>query len=476
MLTIFYLLIFSIFSIICDSYKILIVNPKIGYSHMNFMGKIADTLVDAGHDVVTLQPVLFNLPSNGTKKSRLIQINAGLSPEQLAVAAQNHDRTWTLSSTNPLNVNRFNNMFVHFIKTTISKTLEEKELMEQLKRENFDVGIAELFDFAGLVVFEAIGLGNIIGTHSSSILEGTAYSIGVPVIPSFMPASHGITDDSTSLSNRAVNLLFTYLSWVFQDFQAKRSSSLQKWNRILNLRNRTILISFGSIAPCALMPAGMKNAIVEVAKSYPDTTFIWKYEKPDDAQFADGVENLVLSKWTPQNDLLGRHPMKPDDRLTLFVTHGGAGSLMESASLGKPLVVVPLFGDQVRNAKLVEKFGFGLILDKASLMNNRALRNAIDKVLNNRKYREAAHRIRDILAKRPFSPEQKLVKTVELAAEFGEMPELRVTGRRLGFITYYNLDIWFLLTLICVLTVGTMTLFVQRFFSKIRSIVKVKEQ
>ncbi|KHJ93062.1 UDP-glucoronosyl and UDP-glucosyl transferase [Oesophagostomum dentatum] len=466
-----------------------------------------------GYIQVTLQPVLFNLPSNGTKKSRLIQVNAGLSPEQLDVAAQNHDRTWTLSSTNPLNVNRFNNMFVHFIKTTISKTLEEKKLMEQLKRENFDVGIAELFDFAGLVVFEAVGLGNIIGTHSSTILEGTAYSIGVPVIPSFMPASHGITDDSTSLSNRAVNLLFTYLSWVFQDFQAKDIVSNitfiltntepfldfakptlhsivdiggigvhkpkkldEKWNRILNLRNRTILISFGSIAPCALMPAGMKNAIVEVAKSYPDITFIWKYEKPDDAQFADGIENLVLSKWTPQNDLLGRHPMKPDDRLTLFVTHGGAGRLMESASLGKPLVVVPLFGDQVRNAKLAEKFGFGLILDKASLMNSRAMHNAIDKVLNNRKYREAAHRIRDILAKRPFSPEQKLVKTVELAAEFGEMPELRVTGRKLGFITYYNLDIWFLLTLICVLTVSTMILFVNKLYSKIRNIVKVKVQ
>ncbi|EYB99351.1 hypothetical protein Y032_0123g1156 [Ancylostoma ceylanicum] len=35
----------------CISYKILVVNPKFGYSHMNFMGKIADTLVDAGHEV-----------------------------------------------------------------------------------------------------------------------------------------------------------------------------------------------------------------------------------------------------------------------------------------------------------------------------------------------------------------------------------------------------------------------------------------
>ncbi|VDO44059.1 unnamed protein product [Haemonchus placei] len=37
--------------LLCDSYKILVMNPKYAYSHMNFMGKIADTLVEAGHEV-----------------------------------------------------------------------------------------------------------------------------------------------------------------------------------------------------------------------------------------------------------------------------------------------------------------------------------------------------------------------------------------------------------------------------------------
>ncbi|VDO32320.1 unnamed protein product [Haemonchus placei] len=31
---------------------ILILAPKYGISHMNFMSKVADTLVDAGHNVV----------------------------------------------------------------------------------------------------------------------------------------------------------------------------------------------------------------------------------------------------------------------------------------------------------------------------------------------------------------------------------------------------------------------------------------
>ena len=41
-----------------DGYKILVYNPRFGASHVSFMGKIADTLADAGHDVVVYQPIL----------------------------------------------------------------------------------------------------------------------------------------------------------------------------------------------------------------------------------------------------------------------------------------------------------------------------------------------------------------------------------------------------------------------------------
>lgn len=35
------------------SFKILVYIPKFAISHINFMGKIADTLVEAGNDVVS---------------------------------------------------------------------------------------------------------------------------------------------------------------------------------------------------------------------------------------------------------------------------------------------------------------------------------------------------------------------------------------------------------------------------------------
>ncbi|KAL6733568.1 hypothetical protein Aduo_004206 [Ancylostoma duodenale] len=511
----------------CQSYKILVVSPKMGYSHMNFLGQIADTLVDAGHEVVTLQPLIFPHVNNGTSKSRLIQVGAymQMSKEMQADFDEKHRQIWTASATNPIGVVGFLPALKQVTITAITQVLDDRELLQQLKSEKFHVGISELFDFAGLAVFEAIGLKNVVGAHSSScMLEGTAFAIGLPVIPSFMPASFGVTDDTSSFSTRANNILFTFLSWYFQTSIAGTAQGVmverlgsgvtpiwdtvsnmswiltniepfleyakptlhkvvdlggigvrtpkpldEKWNQILNLRTRTILISFGSVAPSITMPDAMKNAILDVVKSYPDVTFIWKYEKPDDT-FAAGVENLILSKWTPQADLLA------DDRLTLFVTHGGAGSMMESAIRGKPLIVVPLFGDQTRNAKLIVKFGFGIMLEKARLQDSKVLHDAIGKVLNDQKYKKAAHRIRNLLAKRPFTPQEKLVKTVELAAEFGQLSEFQVAGRNLGLIVYYNIDI-ILLSIVLILFVALSLLYIaHRLYRLTSSNAKTKTQ
>ncbi|KHJ93637.1 glycosyltransferase family 28 protein [Oesophagostomum dentatum] len=639
----------SILITCCSSYKILVYNRKSAYSHMNFLGKVADTLVDAGHDVVTLQPVIVPMGANGTRKSRIIHVELDKKlAADLMGDRKDNAKMWTNNAANPLLVLEHIPFMRGLTIATTKRILDDKELLEQLKSENFDVGIAELFDYGGIPVFEAIGLKNIIGAHTLSCLsEATAYAIGVPVIPSFMPASQGITDDSTSFSNRAINLLFTYFSYYFQisiadaaetvmmeklgkaavpvwDVVANMSWILtntepflefakptlhkvvdiggigvpkpkpleEKWNKILNLRSRTVLISFGSMVKSKAMPYEYKTAIIELVKSYPDITFIWKYEDPDDAPFAAGVENLFLSQWTPQNDLLAsqgitddstsfsnrainllftyfsyyfqvsiadaaetvmmeklgkaavpiwdvvanmswiltntepflefakptlhkvvdiggigvpkpkpleekwnkilnlrsrtvlisfgsmvkskampyeyktaivelvksypditfiwkyedpddapfaagvenlflsqwtpQNDLLADDRLTLFITHGGAGSLLESATSGKPVILIPLYGDQVRNAKLAIRHGFGIMLTKEDLGDSTLMHETVAKILNDKKYTKAAHRIRNLLAKRPFSPEEKLLKTVELAVEFGPIPELYI--------------------------------------------------
>ena len=66
-------------------------------------------------------------------------------------------------------------------------------------------------------------------------------------------------------------------------------------------------------------------------------------------------------EWLPQNDLLGRKDIKA------FVSHVGFNSVYESAYHGVPVVAVPLFADQFSNAKKVEQFGLGIVVDYKSV-------------------------------------------------------------------------------------------------------------
>ena len=44
-----------------ESYKVLVYTPILGHSHVKFMGSIADTLAEAGHDVVKSQFNFFSI-------------------------------------------------------------------------------------------------------------------------------------------------------------------------------------------------------------------------------------------------------------------------------------------------------------------------------------------------------------------------------------------------------------------------------
>lgn len=56
---------------------------------------------------------------------------------------------------------------------------------------------------------------------------------------------------------------------------------------------------------------------------------------------------------------------------------------METARLGKPVLVVPVACDQLRNAQLVERSGSGIMLSVSDLSLKDALISAFDRILNN---------------------------------------------------------------------------------------------
>ncbi|VDK41361.1 unnamed protein product [Gongylonema pulchrum] len=71
---------FNCFFVICftslNAYKILIFNPRFGKSLVRFIGSIADTLVEAGHDVTQFSPTLTSLAdTNGSRLAKTINVD-----------------------------------------------------------------------------------------------------------------------------------------------------------------------------------------------------------------------------------------------------------------------------------------------------------------------------------------------------------------------------------------------------------------
>lgn len=116
--------------------------------------------------------------------------------------------------------------------------------------------------------------------------------------------------------------------------------------RIINQsRKGVVYISFGSITPTLEMPSRIRNAILEVAKENTEIDFIWKIDEGDEIA---GSPNLHTFKWVPQQSLLAH------TNLVCFVSHAGLNSVLELTRGGKASILVPIFGDQFRNARLVE--------------------------------------------------------------------------------------------------------------------------
>uniref|UniRef100_A0A914C4E8 glucuronosyltransferase n=1 Tax=Acrobeloides nanus TaxID=290746 RepID=A0A914C4E8_9BILA len=123
---------------------------------------------------------------------------------------------------------------------------------------------------------------------------------------------------------------------------------------VSNSKKPIVLVSFGSVAKASKMPKHWIDSLLGLFHHNQHLTFIWKYE--GDAGKLAIPENVFVKEWIPQTDLLG------NEKIVAFVTHAGYNSINECARAGKPMVLVPLFADQPRNAKLVEYRGLGLIV------------------------------------------------------------------------------------------------------------------
>ena len=193
-------------------------------------------------------------------------------------------------------------------------------------------------------------------------------------------------------------------------------------------RKGAILVSFGTAA--SNFPSTMTQLFLEAFASFPEYTFLWRFNNKDNLEFP---ANVITTNWLPQNDLLANSNVK------LFITHCGQRSLFEAVYHAKPLIGVPLFYDQKYNARVLKTKGYGEIIDVLTF-NSDELRQKLKMVLEDGSYKARVETASEIFHDDPETPRQRVSRMVEQVIKHGA-GHLRSSAYDLSWYQYWMLDI-----------------------------------
>eukprot|EP00092_Neocalanus_flemingeri_P013186 GFUD01014211.1.p1 GENE.GFUD01014211.1~~GFUD01014211.1.p1 ORF type:complete len:520 (-),score=100.48 GFUD01014211.1:177-1736(-) len=204
-----------------------------------------------------------------------------------------------------------------------------------------------------------------------------------------------------------------------------------------------IFVSFGSVLQASLMSESKRKVLVNVFGKLKQRV-IWKWETET---MADKPDNLKLSKWLPQQDILA-HP-----NTKLFISHIGQSSSQETLCHGKPVVAIPINGDQPANAIDLKRMGVAEVLSWSD-MNEENLLESIKTVINDPSYTEKAQKFGTLLKDQINKPIDRTIWHIEhLIRNPGLIDHMRPPVHNLTWYQYFLLDVMaFLASLLLLMT------------------------
>jgi glucuronosyltransferase len=141
---------------------------------------------------------------------------------------------------------------------------------------------------------------------------------------------------------------------------------------IENSKHGIIYFSFGGNIKASQMDDEKKNDLIKAFSSLKQN-IIWKY---DEGSLDVDPKKIMVRNWLPQYEILGHKNTK------IFITHAGLLSVTEAIYFAKPVIAVPIFGDQPQNAKKLSYEKYGIHLDYLNLTGT-SLKWAVEEVLSN---------------------------------------------------------------------------------------------
>ncbi|XP_032967923.1 UDP-glucuronosyltransferase 1-1-like isoform X5 [Rhinolophus ferrumequinum] len=325
-----------------------------------------------------------------------------------------------------------------------SYLLHNTELMTSLAESNFDVVFTDPFLPCGSIVAQYLALPAVFFLNAlpcSLDFQGTQ----CPNPPSYVPRSLSFNSDRMTFLQRVKNVLIALsenflCSVVYSPYASLASEVLQKeeFDAYVNASGEHGVVVFSLGSMVSEIPEKKAMEIADALGKIPQTV-LWRYTGTPPSNLA---KNTILVKWLPQNDLLG-HP-----KTRAFITHSGSHGIYEGICNGVPMVMLPLFGDQMDNAKRMESRGAGVTLNVLE-MTSEDLANALKTVINDKSYKENIMRLSSLHKDRPIEPLDLAVFWVEFVMRHKGAPHLRPAAHDLTWYQYHSLDvIGFLLAIV----------------------------
>ncbi|XP_047491574.1 UDP-glycosyltransferase UGT5-like isoform X2 [Penaeus chinensis] len=375
-------------------YKILMLLPAGSKSHKNFFMSIADALAERGHRVV----MLSGYPAS-SKNPNILEINHGLKEfdvENMNLFDFRNDPTGGFS------------ILVDILPPMAKKLYNIPEVMELYhKRKTFDLIIVDqlMNEISG--IFPDLPPLLDIERNQSLTLINSHFSMdaAVPLLPSQVAVG--------AVHCRPANPL---------------PKELETWISGAGPEG-VVYFSLGTVARGTSMPVVYRDMFVEAFKRLKQRV-IWKYDVE-----LDGIsDNVLIQKWLPQQDILG-HP-----NVKVFITHGGLLSTQESLYHATPVVALPIFADQPKNALTIQKQGVGVSLVWEELSVDLII-DSIQEVLNNPKYKRNAEQVRNLVRDQPDTPKERAVFWIEYVVRHQGAPRLESQAKKLTWVEFLMLDV-----------------------------------
>ncbi|MGK2852376.1 MAG: glycosyltransferase [Candidatus Limnocylindrales bacterium] len=141
------------------------------------------------------------------------------------------------------------------------------------------------------------------------------------------------------------------------------------WELPAHLRERDGALIYLSLGSLGSADVGLMQRLVDLLATTEHRVIVSKGPLAEQITLHD---NQVGEAFLPQPAIL--------PQVDLVITHGGNNTVTEAFHHGKPMIVLPLFWDQVDNAQRVDETGFGRRLSTYGF-RDQELTDAIDELL-----------------------------------------------------------------------------------------------